>query len=135
MSNEQQVRVVYADYAVHWADAYRLPADERRRFLSQWTTDPLLTGILEGVVEDEEKNHRIEGRPVPHVFAVEVYDEVAQIDDCSDDSKAVIRNTRTGKIVDDGTPRRNWYVATLQKTASGWRIAGTEIKKKSCVGR
>jgi len=63
---------------------------------------------------------------------LEIDGDLATVNDCSDDRKATIKNTRTGEVERFD---HNWYVVKLKKLDYGWRVYSTDMRSESCVGR
>lgn len=130
LTDEEQIRTIYTDYVAGWPDAQDLPKEERREFLTKWTIDPQQSGILEILSENDKQSLRYTGDSVPHVFRVKINRQTAVVDDCSDDRKATLKNTKTGKVERFGW---NWYVVKLKRTNNGWRVLTTSMRNESCV--
>lgn len=132
--DKQQVKYVYKKVVAAYGKAERMPAGKRREFLSQWMVDPALSQFVDGMAREDRKHHRTFGKSMPHIFNVTIDGKQAHVDDCSDDSALTLKNTKTGKVIQQGQPHI-WLVAELQLSDGGWRVARTNVKDKLCVGR
>lgn len=132
LSDADQVRAIYKEFAVeNWA-AERLPQSKRRSYLARWMIDPALARYVEGMALLRKRGRIDKGRPVSHLMGVRVSRNTAVLNDCSDQSK-VTTVTSKGKVVDRGA-RHTWLVVTMKRTATGWRVSDTNIRDKSCAG-
>lgn len=133
MSDEEQVRAIYHEFAVkNWA-AERLPADQRRAYLAAWMTEPALSRFVAGMSRLRKQGRLDVGTSVPHVFSVSTWKNTALVNDCADNSNLRTID-RAGKVVDRGR-RSTWYLTTLKRTKDGWRVSDTRRKEQSCAGK
>lgn len=133
LTDEEQIRTIYTEYAVSWMDAQDLPEAKREEFLAQWTADPHRATILQGLTDQEKHHQHLAGKPVTHIFSVRITRSMAIVDDCSDGRKVVRKDTKTGKVVERFD--RYWYVAGFKRTKHGWRMYKNDLKDESCAGR
>lgn len=134
LSDREQVRTIYLDFAVNFPRAERMEPSKRRRFLSQWMAEPLLSEFLKGMDKQIRAGNHAHGRRYPDIFSIRIAGRDARVDDCVDESKVYIRSDKNGKVVRRGKPNL-WQVADLSKTSHGWRIVGIDAKEKPCVRR
>lgn len=133
MSDRAQVRFVYLRVAAAYRKARQMPATERRPYLAQWMVDPALGIFVDAMAQEERRHERITANRVPHVFNVTVDDGTAHVDDCSDDSKSLRKDTDTGEVVGGGSEHL-WYMADLKETGDGWRVYRTATRNEPCAG-
>lgn len=133
MSNRKQVRFVYLRVAAAYRKAKQKPAEDRRPYLAQWMVDPALSVFVDAMAREDRRHEHITASRVPHVFNVSVDGDVAHVDDCSDDSKSLRKDTDTGEVVGGGSEHL-WYAADLKETSDGWRVYRTSVRDEPCAG-
>ncbi|MGH3095365.1 MAG: hypothetical protein ACRDMV_05120 [Streptosporangiales bacterium] len=133
MSNRKQVKFVYLRVAAAYRKAKQMPAEDRRSYLARWMVDPALGIFVDAMAREDRRQERITASRVPHVFNVTVDGDVAHVDDCSDDSQSLRKDTDTGEVVGGGSEHL-WYAADLKETSDGWRVYRTSIRSEPCAG-
>lgn len=131
MSDRSQIRSLYNEFAVKSWSAETLPKERRRAYLAKWMIDPALSRFVNGMERLRRRGQRDVGIISPHVFAISIHGNSAQVQDCSDDSGLRTVNS-AGKTIDRGK-RNTWYVTSLRRTANGWRVYDARRKEQSCV--
>lgn len=131
MSDEDQIRTLYNEFAVENWTAEKLPASQRRSYLERWMIDPALSRYLDGMAQLRKRGRIDKGKPVPHVKRIKINGKTAILVDCSDQS-GIETVTSSGKVVDRGE-RYTALTVTMRRTASGWRVSDTDIGDKRCA--
>lgn len=132
-SEAEQVRSVYLRVAAAYKKAKQMPAAEREPYLSQWMVDPALGIFVDAMAQEDRRHEQGTSSRVPHVFNVAVDGDTAHVDDCSDDSEALRKDTDTGEVVGGGAEHL-WYAADLKQTSEGWRVYRTSVRSEPCAG-
>lgn len=134
MSDKEQVKAIYVGFVKHYPAAQDVPKEGRRKYLSQWMTEPGLSAMVKGVNEEVAQHQRNFGAFVPHIMSISVRGTRATVNDCMDQSRFNVKDTRTGKVVSSG-PDRVWTIVYMKRTSDGWRVSHPTWKRQSCTGR
>lgn len=134
ISDKDQVNAVYLGFLKNYPEAQDVPKARRRLYLSRWMTEPGLSSMVKGINDEVAQHQRNVGGFVPHIMSIRVSGTTATVNDCMDQSKFDVKDTRTGKIVSSG-PDHVWTVVYMKKTPDGWRVSHPTWKHRSCKGR
>lgn len=131
LTDEQQVRAIYVGYATGLNHAEDLKPDERRKYLSQWLAEPVLTDRVKGIAGFLKAGYRTSGTPRPHVVKLTVDDGRAHLSACADETSLITKNIKTGERQRGSSGV--WREFGFSYTREGWRITSVAVGKKKCV--
>lgn len=134
LSDRDQIKSIYVQFVRHYQQAEDQPAAQRRAFLSRWMTDPGLSSMTEAIDRQVAEHKHSSGKFSPHIMSIRVTGSTATVNDCLDQRHFHMKDTRTGKVVGDGSDFL-WTVVTLSHTAVGWRVSNPSYRNKTCVPR
>lgn len=132
-SDREQIRAIYSEFELKSLAASRLSKSPRRRYLGRWLIEPGLSQWVNGMEQLRKAGQYDTGAGKPHIFAIIIRGDKAELDDCTDESS--IRTVDgSGRVISKGQ-RHKWNVTGLKRTAHGWRIYQQSYKDESCVGK
>lgn len=122
-SVEDAVKHSYSQYLVVLPQATQEPdAQRRRQMLGQYVTQPLLDAVLSNIEKLRAQHQTSTGHMIVRIRKVQVEGGQATVWDCQDSTNALVKDTRTGKVLSRGTPNDH-LKATLTRGSDGqWRI-------------
>lgn len=133
MPDEAQVNTVYVEFIGNYRRAQDLDASERRPYLARWMADPGLGDAVRVFAEQQRNHQRSTGKLVPRIISTHVSGDSATVNACVDQRKFNLVDSRTGKVLTAGGSPTYWAVASLRRTAHGWRIVKLTDRRKKCA--
>ena len=133
-AGEQQL--ILAQYAKFWASltgVSRMPADQRRAALSEFTVDPELKSLLAGMVATDRKGQVFYGAAVPSATEASLSPDGlrAVINDCQDSRNSGLARRSDLAPLTKGVAK-NHVVVTMKKAADVWKIYFISYPKTPC---
>lgn len=132
LSDKEQVKAVYLGFIRHYQQAEDQPPARRRSFLAQWMTDPGLTSMTKAIDKQVEEHKHSSGHFAVNIISIKVSGSTATVDDCLDQRHFDMKDTRTGKVVGEGSDFV-WTLVRMKHTEVGWRVSKPTYRNKSCV--
>ena len=133
-ADEQQL--ILAQYRKFWASltaVSRMPVDQRRAVLSEFTVDPELKSLLAGMAATDRKGQVFYGADVTRATTASVSADGtrAVVDDCLDSSSSGNQDRATGKKITVGVAR-NHVVVTMANAGGRWQVYFVSYPKTPC---
>lgn len=133
MQDKDQVNAIYVEFLANYRRAQDLDAPRRRSYLAAWMADPGLSDAVKVFAQQHRNHQRSTGNLVPRILSIHVSGDTASVNACVDQRKFNIVDSRTGKVLTGGGSATYWAVASLRRTAIGWRIVKLTDRRKKCA--